>query len=62
MQNNKTPEQPQRQTQRDLDKGKVIGTGAVEHVADTGLPPGIRPDEAKDPGNANEKGPVDNRS
>jgi hypothetical protein len=58
MQDDKTPAK----TQADLDKGKVVGTGAVEQVVKTGLPPGIRPDEAKDPGKAHEQGPVDNRS
>lgn len=35
----------------------------LKHVVQTGLPPGIQPDEAKDPGtHVREKGPVDNRS
>lgn len=36
--------------------------GEIRHIRDTGLPPGIRVDEAKDPGSQPPHGPVDNRS
>jgi hypothetical protein len=66
MQNTPSNGNPQSDARREDDKakdgGRIIGTGAVEHVLDTGMPPGIRPEELTDPGNANEKGPADNRS
>lgn len=34
----------------------------VEHVVRTGLPPGVEPEDVKDPGKASPKGPADNRS
>jgi hypothetical protein len=36
--------------------------GAIRHIIDTGLPPGIRVDEAKDPGAKPPHGPADDRS
>jgi len=36
--------------------------GEIEHIRNTGLPPGIRVDEAKDPGSQPPHGPVDDRS
>ena len=36
--------------------------GDVRHLIDTGLPPGIDIDEAKDPGSQPPHGPTDDRS
>jgi hypothetical protein len=36
--------------------------GDVRHIIDTGLPPGISVDEAKDPGAQTPRNPVDDRS
>jgi hypothetical protein len=36
--------------------------GDVRHIIDTGLPPGINVDEAKDPGAQTPRGPADDRS
>jgi len=36
--------------------------GDVRHIIDTGLPPGISVDEAKDPGAQTPRGPADDRS
>jgi hypothetical protein len=62
MQNNnsKTPDQSGEDTR---DNRKSEDKESVKHVAKTGLPPGINPDQAKDPGSsAPDKGPADNRS
>lgn len=37
-------------------------TGDIEHVIETGLPPGISVDEAKDPGAQAPRGRIVNRS
>jgi hypothetical protein len=58
--NSKIPDQPARDTQ---DNRKPSQKDSVEHVVKTGLPPGIDPDQALDPGaSAPDKGPSDNRS
>ncbi len=50
-------------TQPAPDKDRKASKGDVKHVVDTGLPPGIHPGQARDPGsNANDTGPADNRS
>ncbi|HSU44851.1 MAG TPA: hypothetical protein VLN42_11600 [Casimicrobiaceae bacterium] len=36
--------------------------GDVRHIIDTGLPPGISVDEAKDPGAQTPRNPADDRS
>jgi hypothetical protein len=36
--------------------------GDLKHVRDTGLPPGIEIDDAKDPGSQAPRTPADNRS
>ena len=36
--------------------------GDVRHIIDTGLPPGISVDEAKDPGAQTPRSPADDRS
>ena len=36
--------------------------GDIRHIIDTGLPPGISVDEAKDPGSQTPRKPVDDRS
>jgi hypothetical protein len=36
--------------------------GDVQHIIDTGLPPGIDVDEARDPGSQTPRAPADDRS
>ncbi|MES2535507.1 MAG: hypothetical protein V4632_06495 [Pseudomonadota bacterium] len=58
--NSKVPDQP---AEDKRDNRKTEDKGNLKQAVETGLPPGISPEQAKDPGkNAPDKGPADNRS
>lgn len=48
--------------QRKREKNPKERGGEIRHILDTGLPPGVRVDEAKDPGSQPPHGPTDDRS
>ena len=56
--NNGPPRSSQDKTQR----APNAREGEIEHIRDTGLPPGIRVDEVKDPGSQPPHAPTDDRS
>jgi hypothetical protein len=53
----RVPPEPEKQPEKPKERG-----GDVRHIVDTGLPPGISVDEAKDPGSQGPRGPTDDRS
>ena len=57
--NNAPPVTPE---QREQEKNPRERGGDVRHILDTGLPPGVRIDDAKDPGSQPPHGPADDRS
>ena len=48
--------------QREREKNPKERGGEIRHILDTGLPPGVRVDEAKDPGSQPPHGTTDDRS
>jgi hypothetical protein len=61
--NDRTSSAPRVPPKTDKRPGKPKERGGdIQHIVDTGLPPGISIDEAKDPGSQGPHGPVDDRS